>query len=72
MVSGRVVLGPADGRLRARLFEQGEVRSENHLPNGGWELEVEMQRLDYQRLAKQEPGLAAQWRDLAADAGCNG
>ena len=72
VVTGRIILGPADGRLRARLFEQGEVHRENHLPNGGWELEVAMQRLDYERLAKQEALLAEQWRHLAADAGRNG
>jgi len=65
MVTGRVLLGPADGRLRARLFQQGAIRGENHLQDGGWELDVAMRRLDYERLKKHEPRLAGQWRETA-------
>ena len=52
-----VQLGPGDGRLRARLFELGRVLSERLLEEGGWELEVELSRRDYDRLLRQESAL---------------
>jgi GTP-binding protein HflX len=63
VVSGHVTLGPAEGRLRARLFEQGAIVRENHAKDGGWELDVELKRRDYERLKKHEPRLAEQWPD---------
>jgi GTP-binding protein HflX len=63
VVSGQVLLGPAEGRLRAMLFERGAIVRENHAKDGGWELDVELKRLDYERLKKHEPLLAEQWRD---------
>ncbi len=63
MVSGHLQLGPADGKLRAILFEQGAIVRENHAKDGGWELDVELKRRDYERLKKHEPRLAGQWRD---------
>ena len=45
-VSGRVSLGPADGRLRALLFRQAAIRAERHSQDGGWELDVELTRRD--------------------------
>ena len=63
IVNGHVLLGPADGRLRALLFEQGAILRENHLKDGGWELEVQFQRRDYERLKKHEPRLAQQWQE---------
>jgi GTP-binding protein HflX len=62
LVSGHLQLGPADGRLRAILFEQGAIVRENHAKDGGWELDVELKRRDYERLKKHEPRLAGQWR----------
>ncbi|MET0101620.1 MAG: ribosome rescue GTPase HflX [Sedimenticola sp.] len=49
-----VQLHPADGRLRARLFESGKVLSEQVTDDGGWELEVQMPRKEYERLLRQE------------------
>ena len=63
VVSGHLVLGPADGRLRAMLFEQGAIVSENHGKDGGWELDVALKRRDYERLKKHEPRLASGWQD---------
>jgi len=63
LVSGHLQLGPADGRLRAILFEQGAIVRENHAKDGGWELDVELKRRDYERLKKHEPRLAGQWQD---------
>jgi GTP-binding protein HflX len=67
IVNGHVLLGPADGRLRALLFEQGAIQCENHLKDGGWELEVQMKRRDYERLRKHEPQLAQQWQESLED-----
>jgi len=52
-----VQLAPGDGRLRARLFELGQVLSEQVTEEGGWELEVELPRKSYDRLLQQESGL---------------
>jgi len=57
-------LSAADGRLRALLFQQGFVIRENHMDNGGWELDVDLSRRDYERLIKHEKILAAQWESL--------
>ncbi len=71
VVAGRVTLGPADGRLRALLFELGAIRCETHSQKGGWELDVELSRRDYQRLRKREPVLAQTWQERpAADQLC--
>lgn len=61
-VRGQVHLGPEHGRLRALLFEQGAIRHENHAEGGGWELDVDMARRDYERLVKHEPVLAGRWQ----------
>ncbi|MGB5492864.1 MAG: ribosome rescue GTPase HflX [Sedimenticolaceae bacterium] len=68
MVRGLVRLGPADGRLRALLFEQGAVVRENHAKQGGWELDVMLRRRDYERLKKHEPTLAINWQEPAESA----
>ena len=68
IVRGLVRLGPADGRLRALLFEQGAVVRENHAKQGGWELDVTLRRRDYERLTKHEPTLANLWQDPAESA----
>ena len=62
VVSGHLVLGPADGRLRAVLFEQGAIVRENHGNDGGWELDVALRRREYERLKKHEPLLASRWQ----------
>lgn len=67
IISAQVHLGPADGRLRALLFAQGAIVRENHAKDGGWELEVELRRQDFERLRKHEPVLAAQWLDAPAE-----
>lgn len=52
-----VRLGPIDGRLRARLFEAGRVLEDRATAEGGWELEVELPREDFERLLRQETDL---------------
>jgi hypothetical protein len=58
--------------LRARLFEQGAIVHENHAKDGGWELDVELKRRDYERLKKHEPRLAEQWADASMAASNTG
>jgi GTP-binding protein HflX len=54
----RVVrLGPEDGRLRAKLFRSAKIVSEQPTEQGGWEMELEMPRREYERLLRQEAGL---------------
>lgn len=47
-------LQPAQGRLRAKLFELGAVRNEEVLEEGGWQLELQMKEKDLQRFLKTE------------------
>jgi len=53
-VTGSVRLGVAEGRLRALLYAQGSVRGERTLTEGGWELDVELDRRSYEILKRQE------------------
>lgn len=50
-------LQPADGRLRARLFELGGVISETVTESGGWDMEIDLPRVAYERLLQQELAL---------------
>ena len=52
-----VQLEPADGRLRARLFELGVVVSEAVTEMGGWEIEIELPKKAYEQLICQESTL---------------
>jgi len=65
LVHCRVRLQAADGRVRALLFEQGQILKETPTDDGGWELEVQLARREYQRLRKSEAVLAEQWQPLA-------
>lgn len=47
-------LAPGDGRLRARLFEVSTVLAERVTEEGGWELDLELSRREYERLLRQE------------------
>ncbi|MEN8176050.1 MAG: ribosome rescue GTPase HflX [Pseudomonadota bacterium] len=53
----RLRLTPADGRLRAILFEHGQVLEEGVLDDGGWDMKVQFVRREYERLVKHEPEL---------------
>ncbi len=54
LVSGTLRLAPADGRVRARLFEMGAVRDERACAEGGWELDLEMAQSDLNRMCSRE------------------
>jgi GTP-binding protein HflX len=51
---GILALGPAEGRLRARLFEAQAVRDEAVADDGGWRLDVDMDEQDLKRLERAE------------------
>jgi GTP-binding protein HflX len=63
LVTGFITVGPADGRLRAMLYDLGAVVHEYHDSAGGSELEVALKRRDYQRLRKQAPTVDDRWVD---------
>ncbi|MBN2886090.1 MAG: GTPase HflX [Chromatiaceae bacterium] len=50
-------LAPGDGRLRALLFEQAEVLSDEPLDSGGWRMVIRIARPDLERLAARHPAL---------------
>ncbi len=58
VVRKRLSLGPADGRLRARLFSKGWILHESINDDGGWDIDVELPLGDYRRLLKSETALA--------------
>lgn len=57
-VRGRICLDPAQGRLRSRFFDLGEVLGEDWTESGELVLEVELRRRDLDRLYEKE-GLTA-------------
>ncbi|MBD3619201.1 MAG: GTPase HflX [Chromatiales bacterium] len=53
MVHGWIALGPAQGRTRALLFEEGAVQQEQIDAQGQWRLEIRLPRRRYDSLRKQ-------------------
>jgi len=53
-VSGRLVLGPGDSRLRARLFEIRAVRGERLREAGGWTLDISLTSKRWRELCHRE------------------
>jgi GTPase len=49
-----VRLGPAAGRARARLHEQGVVRAESAVDDGGWRIEAEIDGQELASLCRRE------------------
>ncbi len=54
----RVRLTPAEGGLRAWLFNHAQVLAEAHTEEGGWDLEVRLAPADLERLLSRLPNLA--------------
>jgi GTP-binding protein HflX len=54
MVRHSVNLAPAQGRLRASLYEIGAVQAENHGADGSVQLQLRLPRKDWQRLLAVE------------------
>jgi len=53
MVHGWFTLGPEQGRVRARLFEEGAVQQEQIDAQGHWRLEIRMPRRRYESLRRR-------------------
>lgn len=51
----RILLTPADGRLRAQLYEMGAVLHERMLDDGGWQLDVTLSPGRWARLFPDRP-----------------
>ena len=52
-----IKLGPGDGRLRALFFQYGKILSETPTDDGGWEMEIQLPRKEYERLLQREDSL---------------
>lgn len=59
VVSEQLVLGPEQGRLRARLYARGAVSDESVDETGRAVLRVRLPRLDYERLLQEDLGRSA-------------
>ncbi len=57
-VHQRLHLEPRDARLRASLFRVARVLREEVTEAGGWDLELELPRREYDRLRKNDPDFA--------------
>lgn len=66
-INGFVSLRPAQGRLRAVLFDMGAVQGETTLDDGGWRLELLLDERECARLLKREK-LSADFLERAAPA----
>jgi GTP-binding protein HflX len=54
-VRRRLELGPGDARLRAALFRSARVLHEQPTQGGGWQMDVELPRREFDRLRKNDP-----------------
>jgi len=54
MVEGKLVLSPADARIRARLFEAGAIREETIDDEGQFLLQISMSRRDLNQFESRE------------------
>ncbi|UCG74202.1 MAG: GTPase HflX [Chromatiales bacterium] len=54
LVRGTVRLGVTQARLRSLLYDAGQVLNEQELKDGGWELDVELDRQGYEQLRRRE------------------
>ena len=54
MVEGKLVLSPADARIRARLFEAGAIREETIDDDGQFLLQISMSRRDLNQFESRE------------------
>jgi GTP-binding protein HflX len=53
IIAKKIVLKPSEAGLRAALFEQNAILSENYDDNGNVELDVRMQKKDFKQLLKR-------------------
>ncbi len=52
-------LSPADGRLRAWIFGHATVIADRPADTGGWEMDLLISPIDWDRLEAREPGIGA-------------
>ena len=60
----RVRLTPAEGGVRAWLFNHAQILAEAHTDQGGWDLEVRLAPADLERLLSRTPVLAERLGEL--------
>ena len=53
-VRKQLCFGPAEGRLRAWVFEHARILSDQPNDSGGWEMDVMMSRVDFERFLRQD------------------
>ena len=53
-IEQHIVLPPSEGRLHARLHELGAVRDEQYDDSGNWNMNLLLQRRDWNALQKNE------------------
>jgi GTP-binding protein HflX len=53
-VRGTIRLSVAEARLRALVYSNGQVLDEQSLEDGGWQLQVEFERRDFEQLHSRE------------------
>jgi GTP-binding protein HflX len=53
-VRGTIKLGVAEARLRALVYSTGQILKEQSLEDGGWQLQVEFERRDFEQLHSRE------------------
>jgi hypothetical protein len=53
-VRGTVRLAVSQSRLRALLYDRATVVSERELPDGGWEIDLELDKRGYLSLQRTE------------------
>ncbi|HEX6930119.1 MAG TPA: ribosome rescue GTPase HflX [Gammaproteobacteria bacterium] len=53
-VDGWLHLSPGQGKVRARLFDLGAVREEEHHAEGGWRVHVHLPLREYRQLCRRE------------------
>jgi GTP-binding protein HflX len=57
-VRRHIELGPGDARLRAALFRSARVLRDEGTTAGGWAMDVELPRREYERMRKHDPDFA--------------
>ena len=57
-VRRRIELGPSDARLRAALFRSARVLRDEATKAGGWAMDVELPRREFDRMRKNDPDFA--------------